>query len=311
MKRIIRPSTLATVFACIALIAVSSWAGAPRKVKPAIPPPPNPRPAGTVGTLQPILLKADLQVGVISVTPQNPGEGQEVTFTGNVMNYGAGAAPKPAVTLTVAAPSGVTFPIFRQEFNVTLQKNQGITFVQKFRVPKQGNYTCKFTLDPAHMIAETDEGNNEKCSAFRVHALPDLIVCISNGKRPPVGGSRDIYAVVKNIGNAATNHLAELKLRFYVEGKGTTYHDIPVLSSGSATVVSYKVTRNHRWSTSGTKTITAEVVYNMDEINSHNNRVSGSYFVRLPHHDVYSAAPAVKCSTGASFNSWEQCDSQY
>ena len=105
--------------------------------------------------------------------------------------------------------------------------------------------------------------------------------------------------------------MAELKLRFYVEGKGTTYHDIPVLSSGSATIVSYKITRNHSWSTSGTKTITAEVLYNMDEINRHNNEVSGSYFVRLPHHDTYSAAPQVKCSTGTSFNSWEECDSRY
>ena len=164
MKRIMRLATFATVGICITLIAVSSWAGAPRKVKPAIPPPPNPLPLGTVGTMQPLLPKADLQVGVVSVTPQNPGEGQEVTFTGNVMNYGAGAALKPVVTLTVAAPSGVPFPIFRKEFNVTLQRNQGITFVQKFRVPKQGNYTCKFTLDPAHMIAETDEGTTQKAA---------------------------------------------------------------------------------------------------------------------------------------------------
>lgn len=324
MKRLRILVSMITAIVCIVLLSGTLWAGQATKVKPAveghgtigqpkppIPPPPNPLPGGTVGTMQPVLLKSDLQVGVISVAPQNPGEGQLVTFTGNVMNYGLGAARNPVVTLFVSGPTGVTFPIFHETFNVTLQKNQGVTFVQKFKVPKHGDYTCKFTLDPIRMIAETNEGNNEKSWTFGVSARPDLIVCISNGKRPPVGRSREIRAVVKNIGNCASNHAAEMKLRFYVEGKGTTYHDIPSLASGSSTVVSHQVTRNHKWGTSGTKTITAEVIYNMAEINPNNNQVSGSYFVRLPHHDTYSAAPKVKCSTNANFNSWEQCDSQH
>lgn len=318
------PASFITAIAFIVAISSPLPAGQATKVKPAlesrgiitpvkppISPPPSPLPDNQLGNKQPVVLKSDLQVGVVSVTPQNPGEGQEVTFTGNVMNYGLGAAQNPVVTLFVSGPAGVTFPIYRETFNVTLQKNQGVTFVQKFTVPKYGNYTCKFSLDPVRMIAETNEGNNEKTATFSVSGLPDLIVCISNGKRPPINRSREIRAVVKNIGNAASNHFAELKLRLYVEGKGTTYHDIPPLSSGSSTVVSHTITRNHKWGTSGTKTITAEVIYNMAESNPNNNQVSGSYFVRLPHHDTYSADPKVKCSTNVNFNSWEQCDSQY
>jgi len=304
-----------TTIAFAASIVTTSWAAQSTKSKktyvdsrtapkPQIKSPP----AGSVGTMQPMIIKSDLQVGVIKVTPQNPREGQQVTFEGNVMNYGAGAAQQPEVRLTVSGPAGVSFPIFNKKFNVTLTKNQGITFVQKFVVPKHGNYSCTFKLDPANKIAETNNNNNQKIMTFHVNAAPDLIVCISNGKRPPVGGSREIKAVVKNIGSSASNHAANLRLRFYVEGKGVKFYDIPSVSPGH----SHTITRNHSWSTSGTKTITARVLYPFyDEVMTQNNEVSGSYFVRLPHHDKYSAAPKVKCSTNVNFNSWQQCNSQY
>ncbi len=249
----------------------------------------------------------DLQVGVIEITPQNPGEGQVVTFKGNVMNYGNAPAQNPVAVLRVKRPAGLPDKIFRQEMNVSLQKNQGITFVQNFRVPKQGNYTCQFSVDPADMIPETNNNNNKKDWTFGVHSLPDLVVCIDNAKRPPVGGKRDISAVVKNIGSGNSSGMADSKLRFYVEKKGTKTYDIPPLASGA----SHTIKRRHSWGLSGTKTISATVLYNRNESNSNNSEVQGSYFVRLPHHDKYSAAPKVKCSTGENFNSWEEFEQRY
>ena len=117
--------------------------------------------------------------------------------------------------------------------NVSLQRNQGVTFVQKFKVPKHGNYTCTFSLDPANMISETNDNNNKKSWSFGVHALPDLIVCISNGKRPPVGRKREIRAVIKNIGNGNTDGVAGIKLRFYVEKKGGKNIQHSAFSAGS------------------------------------------------------------------------------
>lgn len=313
MKRLLRSIYVITMIAFTTSIATTLWAAQSTKPNEAVATPRTapkikklikPMPAGTMQAVTP---KPDLQVGVIKVLPQNPGEGQEVTFEGNVMNYGIGAAPNPVVVMTVAGPAGTTFPTFRKEFNVTLTKNQGVTFVQKFTVPKQGNYTCTFRLDPARMIAETNDNNNQKNWTFGVHALPDLIVCVSNGKRPPVGGKREIKAVVKNIGHVTSNHLAETKLRFYIKNKGTQLYDIPPLSPGQ----SHIITRNHSWGTSGTKTITAKIIHSYNEISSQNNEAAGSYFVRLPHHDKYGAAPQVKCSTNVNFNSWAQCDSQY
>ncbi len=245
----------------------------------------------------------DLQVGVIKITPQHPGEGQSVTFEGNIMNYGEGSAQNPVVTLKVVGPPGASIPPFQKQFNVTLGKNQGVTLVHTFKVPVFGSYTCTFSLDPARMIAETNDNNNMKNLTFEVDALPDLVVCISNGKRPPVGGKREIKAVVKNIGNGDCADY--IKLQFHVEGKGTKVYDLLPINAGD----SREVTRNHKWSTSGTKTITAKVIYTKKESNKSNNKVQGSFFVRLPHHDKYSAAPQVKCSNNRDFNSWEQCDS--
>ncbi len=251
--------------------------------------------------------KPDLQVGVINIMPQNPGVGQTVTFKGNVMNYGVSPAPNPVVTLTVHRPAGLQRKIYRQKMDVTLQKNQGITFVKKFKVPEQGSYTCIFSIDPADMIAETNENNNKKSWTFGVQALPDLIVCISNGKRPPVGGKRDILAVVKNIGKANCSGSAAMKLRFHVEGKGTKTYDIPPLSPGGT----HTIKRRHSWGTAGTKTISAKIMYSKNEVSKQNNEVKGAFFVRLPHHNKYSADPAVKCSTNENFNSWENVEKRH
>jgi hypothetical protein len=275
----------------------------PNRVLPMAGPQVKPIPPGTGSATPKGGALPDLQVGVIKITPQHPGEGQTVTFEGNIMNYGTGPAPNPVVILTVAGPSGVSFPLYRKQFNVTLGRNQGVTLVQKFKVPKFGGYSCTFSLDPARMIAETDDGNNIKEMSFNVDALPDLVVCISNGKRPPVGGEREIRAVVKNIGNGNSSNY--MKLQLHVEGKGTKTYELLPINAGD----SRERTRKCKWSTAGTKTITAKVIYPGKESHKGNNQVQGSFFVRLPHHDKYSAAPKVKCSNNKSFYDWEQCNS--
>ncbi len=85
-------------------------------------------------------------------------------------------------------------------------------------------------------------------------AIPaaDLTVCVSNGKTPPVGGSRDIHVRVTNNG---ANTVRGLRLEFAVEGKGIRHYDIGELGPNR----DYRATRNHSWSTVGRKSITAMV----------------------------------------------------
>ena len=174
MRGVERFTLLTGVVACIMMTAGLLWAPPLYAVEVTVKP--NHRLPGRVNDPGHLALpKPDLQVGVVKVTPQHPGEGNLVTFEGNVMNYGQGPAANPVVTLAVAGPAGVSFPVFRQQFNVTLNKNQGVTFVKKFKAAKPGNYTCTFSLDPARMIAETDDNNNVKQLTFKADALPDFI----------------------------------------------------------------------------------------------------------------------------------------
>ncbi len=248
--------------------------------------------------------KPDLQVGSIKLIPQNPGERQTVKFEGKVTNYGENPVEKPVVTLKVKRSTGLTIRTFTKEFDITLVKNQGITYVKEFRAPRPGNYSVTFIADATNAVDEMNENNNEKDKTFVVRPLPDLIVCIDNGKRPPVGGKREIRMVITNIGNERTsiNPASGIQLRSYVEKKGVKMYDIPPLAKGE----SYTIKRDHRWGLAGTKTVSAKIIYPGDERNSRNNEVSGSYFVRLPHHDRYGIAPRVKCSTGETFGSWEK-----
>jgi len=56
------------------------------------------------------------------------------------------------------------------------------------------------------------------------------------------------------------------------------------------------------------KSITAKISYPKNEIDSNNNEVSGFFFVRLPHHDTYSTAPKIKCSSGETFSNWDNIE---
>ncbi|MBT8276127.1 MAG: hypothetical protein KJO39_08290, partial [Bacteroidia bacterium] len=250
--------------------------------------------------------KPDLQVGVIKLLPQNPGERQNVKFEGYVMNYGENPVENPVVMLKIKRSTGTTIRTFTEELDITLLKNQGILYVKEFRAPRHGSYTATFILDAVNGVDEMNENNNEKNKTFIVRPLADLIVCISNAKRPPVGRSREIRMVVKNIGNFRTsiNPVSGIKLRSYVEAKGVKMHDIPPLEPGE----SFTIKRNHKWGLAGTKTLTAKIIYPGDETNSRNNEVQSSFFVRLPHHDTYSAAYKVKCSTGQDVYNWDDIE---
>ncbi len=248
--------------------------------------------------------KPDLQVGALQVIPNSPGEGQVVRFIGKVMNNGDAPVVNPVVTMKVKRPAGLATQTFTKEIERTLDKNQAYDFLKEFRVRKPGNYTITFIMDEANAVDELYENNNEKDITFPVHGLPDLIVCMSNGKRPPVGRSREIRMVVKNIGSGSTNPDTGIKLRSYVKAKGVKHYDIPPLAPGAT----HTIKRNHSWGLAGTKSLSARIIYTDTEVKTNNNEVQGSFFVRLPHHDYYSADPRIKCSTGQTMYDWDDMD---
>jgi hypothetical protein len=113
-----------------------------------------------------------------------------------------------------------------------------------------------------------------------------LLVCVSNGKNPPVYGDRDIHAWVTNRGQ---NSISGLKLYFYVEGKSIKTYDVPPLAPNQI----WKKTRNERWSSPGTKTITAMCSF---PDGTGKVLVDGKYKVSALGAPTSSSGQNVKCS---------------
>jgi len=120
-----------------------------------------------------------------------------------------------------------------------------------------------------------------------------LTVCVSNGKNPPIGGKRDIHAWVTNNGSIP---IYGLTLYFTVEGKGIEAYPVGTLEGGLGGGRTFHVTRNHSWSTSGTKSITAMVLY---PDKNGNILVKAAYKVSPLGAPTSSTGQNVKCSDGS------------
>ena len=251
--------------------------------------------------------KPDMHVGIMGAQAIGDGvigEGQRIKFVAKIVNSGATAVQNPTVKMILDRPGTGPTTQFTTELDATIGQNQRADFEKGFRVHDPGTYTVTIIIDPTNAIDEMDETNNRRTRSFEVYPLPDLIVYIDNGKRPPVGREREIRMVVKNIGRSATSPYANFRLRSYVKQKGVKYYDIPVLGPGET----HTIKRRHKWGTAGTKKLSARISYSQAEIKDSNNEVQASFFVRLPHHDTYSAAPKIKCSTGETFRSWDEVE---
>jgi hypothetical protein len=251
--------------------------------------------------------KPDLRVGMMGAKAIGSGiiaEGQRILYIGEVVNSGETTVQNPTVKMMLDRPGNQPSSQITVELDATIVKNGKANFEKAFRVHKPGTYTVTLILDPEDALDEMDEMNNSRTRSFNVPPLPDLIVYISNGKRPPVGREREIRIVVKNIGSVATNSYGNWNLRSYVKQKGVKNYDIPPLAPGET----HTIKRKHKWGTAGTKKVNARISTTHTELNADNNFVEGSFFVRLPHHDMYSGARPIKCSTGETFSNWEEIE---
>lgn len=114
-----------------------------------------------------------------------------------------------------------------------------------------------------------------------------LKVCVTNGKGAPIHGNRDIHVWIKNIGGFNS---PSTTLKFFIGGKGTTTHVVPELIPGGE----FKQTRRHSWSTTGKRTITAEVLVPGGEP----IRVNGSISIHTTK-PRYQLEHNVMCSDGS------------
>jgi hypothetical protein len=246
-------------------------------------------------------IKPDLNPQLSSITPLTRWRQK---FEMNIWNRGTKVVQNPTIKIEIDRPGNQPTTNFTTTFNETININERKLFSKGLKMREPGNYTITTILDPNDLIDEADETNNSHTISLDVPPVPELIVYISNGKRPPVGREREIRIVVKNVGTGETHPNTSFQIRSYVKQKGVKHYDIPQLDPGET----FTIKRKHKWGLSGTKSLNAKILYAGREMDAENNFVESSFFVRLPHHDTYSAAPKIKCSNGETFSNWEEIE---
>ncbi len=248
--------------------------------------------------------KPDLNPQLSSITPLTRWRKK---FEMAINNIGTKVVQNPIIKIEIDRPGNLPTSNFTTTLNETIDINERVLFSKAIKMREAGNYTITTILDPNDLIDEVDETNNSHTISLDVPPVPELIVYISNGKRPPVGREREIRIVVKNVGTGKTHPNADFQIRSYVKQKGVKHYDIPQLDPGET----FTIKRKHKWGLSGTKRLNAKILYAGREMDADNNFVEGSFFVRLPHHDKYTTDPPIKCSTGETFtssSSWEDIE---
>ena len=243
-------------------------------------------PVGTLEGKVHFIPKPDLEIKIIPI-PGSVDIYQKALVEFRVKNIGAGSSKATKLKAFIGTTNTNTWDVGPLDPGRFMYKTKEIT-------PGGVGYIMwSAVVDKDNLIGDNNRQNNFAKYKMPVKG-PDLIVCLSNGKRPAVGSRVDIHADVKNIGVVKSK---SCELRLYVKQKGVTKHTIPALDPGK----SFRVTRKHGWALAGTKKITAFIDWNfkLPESNEKNNKIETSYFVRLPHHDKYAVSTGrFFCSDG-------------
>ncbi|HEY81678.1 MAG TPA: hypothetical protein G4O01_00090 [Dehalococcoidia bacterium] len=112
-------------------------------------------------------LAPDLVIERITWLPENPQEGEEVTFTVSLKNQGDGMARSPQITGYIDGAELASASIDELADNTTAN----VTFTW---TALAGSHSLKVVVDPDGVVAEADESNNEKILDLSVASPPAL-----------------------------------------------------------------------------------------------------------------------------------------
>lgn len=173
-------------------------------------------------------LSTDLIVESFTITPLNPDNNTEITFTGVVKN--TGTAPTP--------PSKAQFSLSTQLFDVPkLSPGARHTVTLKMKLDKDQNYGPTFTADKTNTVPESDETNNSKKIYFKVSSpTPDLTGKFTISPTSNVTPATEITLIgeVENIGKSPA---PASKAKFSVSNQ---LYDVPPLAPHGKHTVKHK-----------------------------------------------------------------------
>ncbi|WP_440945716.1 CARDB domain-containing protein [Methanosarcina sp. T3] len=179
------------------------------------------------------VLLPDLAVEGVSWSPTTPEVGEEVTIAATVKNQGDAASGETALILYIDGSSV-------REWDVSGLSSGESSSVSYTWVPtSKGSVELKAVVDEDNVVTESDEGNNEETATLKVTEkdLPDLkISTFSYPENPESGEQQRVQIDVKNEGTATSRATT---LALYIDGSSVREWDVPRLSSGESSSVSY------------------------------------------------------------------------
>ncbi len=149
-------------------------------------------------TIQPLL--SDLIVESITWSPEEPSDGDSVTFAVTVKNRGEGKAGSSRVYFYIDDSS-------RGYQDVPYIVAGGAVTVTFSWIADAGSHTLRAVIDKDNQIAESDEGNNETSVIFQA-LLPDLIIEeVTWSPESPVESDNITFTVfIKNQGTGKADY---------------------------------------------------------------------------------------------------------
>jgi hypothetical protein len=217
----------------------------------------------------------DLNVSGVSVSPSNPNTGDTIRVQGWVTNMGLTVVDSARVTLTVRDPDGIEHQ-FHSSFS-NLHFGSPYQFTKFYKVNRAGTYQNIVHADTVLATAvETHLGDNEATVDAVIDGLPDLIACMWVNPVVNALHQDEVWGYIRNIGDKQS---LPTTARIWIEGKGGTNVNIPLLVAGD----SYRVGRNVTWGPQGPDkdfSIEADPGNNIAESREDNNKQMGTIVIQ-------------------------------
>ncbi len=243
----------------------------------------------------------DLQVkkSDINIIPTHPNMGENIKINIDVHNIGLAPADKSDAKIEIYKPDN-TIALSKTESIGSIRQNSKskITLYMTLDDKYSGKYKLKINLNAKNKIPESNKHNNKITYYFLVKSLPNLVVCVDNGKRPRPFKKATIRAYVLNIGKKTSS---PCKLVFSVrDDYYPNYHkyerSIPSIRPRgvySSAHIRYK------WAEMSNKKkyfyVTVDPTNSVKEVNDNDNRASGFYYLTRPG-GKHGAKNQVSCS---------------
>ncbi|RMF99824.1 MAG: hypothetical protein D6726_12365 [Nitrospirae bacterium] len=228
----------------------------------------------------------DLRIARMTIDPQRPIAGKQVTFTAVIVNDGSSIAPASTARLKIEGLQ--TQPVF-VNFNVpSLGHAQKYQITHTYNLTLHNRFRNTLTLDINNKVVELKEDNNEQVLTYGAVFGPDLIVWLAS---PQVHMTTPdtVRVGVLNRGNAISGYT---NLKVWIEGKGMTIFRVKPLGPCEFKVFE----RKERFWTNFDKKINIEVdpENNVSELNEQNNILKETLNVTISH-GYELEAPLYEC----------------